>query len=145
MWLNYNYPIYEDPKFTIICVSLSLGWLGSTAGADGRPAAGDVRSRRAPGGPLGGPSVRLSVRPSVRPAVRLAVSSAGRSSGQAGGHSSRVRHSLRLRHSSHHPESLLPKKERAGGAIPQISNIPLKCKGLSKAHKVILAAPTPCK
>ena len=46
-------------------MSLSLGWLGSTAGADGRPAAGDVRSRRAPGGPLGGPCG-----PSVRPGGR---------------------------------------------------------------------------
>ena len=51
--LDYNYPIYKDPKFTIICVSLFLGWLGS--GADGWPVAGDVQSRRAPGWPFGGP------------------------------------------------------------------------------------------
>ena len=39
---NYNYLNYNYPKFTIMCVSLSLGWLGSTAG---------VRRAAPPAGP----------------------------------------------------------------------------------------------
>ena len=42
------------------------------------------------------------------------------------------------------PCSFLAKiKERVGGGIPQKCNLPLKWSRLSKAHKVILAAPSP--
>ena len=78
MWLDYNYPIYEDPKLQLpnlwrpqiynnMCVIIS--WLvrlhgrSSTGGPAGR--AGDVRKGRSSGGPLGAVrAVRRAVRPS---------------------------------------------------------------------------------
>ncbi len=57
---NYNYPNYNYTKFTIMCVPLSLGWLGSTAGVR-RAAAG--RRSKPTGGPLGAVrAVRRAVR-----------------------------------------------------------------------------------
>ena len=64
---NYNYPNYNYPKFAIMCVSLSLGWLGSTAGVR---RAGAGRRSKPTGGPLGAVrAVRRAVR-AVRRAVR---------------------------------------------------------------------------
>ena len=59
---NYNYPKLQLPKlqlpqiYNYVCVIISwLVRLHGRSSTGGRPAAGDVRSRRAPGGPLGGP------------------------------------------------------------------------------------------
>ena len=96
--------LWRPQIYNNMCVIISwLVRLHGPSSTGGRPAAGDVRSRRASGGPLGGPcgplggllggpSGRLSGRPSVCPAGQLSV--------RPGGHSSRVWHSICLRHSS---------------------------------------------